>query len=67
MAVVATAAGDAMAGTAGGQFGWRTELDAGTAGVWVEAGKWTEWADVAEGAERWREGAEACVAAGEGG
>lgn len=66
-AVVGTAAGDGMAGTEVGQFGWRTGLGAVIAGVGVEAGKWRGWAGVAGGAERWREGAEACVVAVEGG
>lgn len=34
-----TVAGDVMAVIAGGCFGWRTGLDAGT-GVALEAGKW---------------------------
>lgn len=67
MAVVGTEAGDVMAGTADGQFGWRTGLGAVIAGVGAGAGMWRGWADAAGGAERWIEGAGACAAAGEGG
>lgn len=64
---VATAVGDVRAGTVDGWLGQRTGLGAGIGVVGEEAGKWTGWAGVAGGAERWREGAEAYGAAGEGG
>lgn len=58
---VEIAANDARAVTVGGQFGWRT------GGVEAVAEKWRGWVGVAAGVERWREGAGACEAAGEGG
>lgn len=64
---VVIAVDDVRAGTVDGWFGWRTGPDVGTGVVGTEAGKWKGWAGVAGGAERWREGAGACGAAGEGG
>lgn len=64
---VEIAANDARAVTVGGQFGWRTGLGAVTGGVEAVAEKWRGWVGVAAGVERWREGAGACEAAGEGG
>lgn len=64
---VATAVDDVRAGIADGWLEWRTGLGAGIGGVGAEAGKSRGWAGVAGGAERWREEAEACGAAEEGG
>ncbi len=64
---VATAAGDVRAVTVDGSLERRTGLGAGIGGVGAEAGKWRGLAGEAGGAERWREGVEACGAAGEGG
>lgn len=61
-----TVEGDVTAVTAGGRFGWRFGLGAGT-GVALKAGKWKVSADVAAKAERWRAEAGACGAVGEGG
>lgn len=66
MAAVA-AAGDVMAGTGVGQLEWKAGLGAVIVGVEAEAGNWRGWVGATGGAERWREGAEACVAAVEGG
>lgn len=64
---VEIAANDVRAVTVGGQFGWRTGPGAVTGGVGAVAEKWRGWVDVAAGAERWREAAGACEAAGEDG
>lgn len=64
---VGTAADDVRAGTVDEWLGWWTGFGVGIGGVEAGAGKWRGWADAAGGAEKWREGAEACVAAGEGG
>lgn len=62
-----TAAGGGRAGTVDEWLEWRTGLGAGIGVVGGGAGKWTEWAGGAEGAERLREGVGAYGAAGEGG
>lgn len=40
VAGVPTEAGDVMAGTVDGWFGWRTGLDVGIGGAVVKAGRW---------------------------
>lgn len=57
--------GDVRAETVDEPFGWRTGSGAVIGGVEAEAERWRGWAGVAGGAERSREVAGACGAAGE--
>lgn len=63
---VGTVAGGGRVATVDESLGWWSGPVVGFGGVEAGAGMWIGWADVAEEAERLKEGAEVCGAAGEG-